>query len=110
VKVVSSQNDNLRPDNPKIKQKPTEGWLSVKSLEYQTICKSKKLCSLEYCEHKQLTDWMIAIGNTSWVCDPRLMVYALKWAETLKSWVKRVLHNFAYTPLYGIWFGSWRSA
>ena len=42
-----------------------------------------------------------AIGNTSWVCDPRLVSYALEQAERLISHVRanKVVHNFPWTTL-----------
>ena len=43
-----------------------------------------------------------AMVNTSWVCDPRLVSYALEQAERLISHARanKVVHNFAWTPLY----------
>ena len=42
------------------------------------------------------------MGNTSWVCDPRLVSYALEQAERHISHARanKVMHNFAWTPLY----------
>ena len=39
------------------------------------------------------------LGNTSWVCDPRLVSYALEQAERLISQARanEVMHNFART-------------
>ena len=45
-----------------------------------------------------------AIGNTSWVCDPKLVSYALEQAERLISHARanKVVHNFAWNPLYNV--------
>ena len=42
------------------------------------------------------------IDNTSLVCDPKWVSYALEQAERLVSHdrAKKVLHNFAWNPLY----------
>ena len=44
------------------------------------------------------------IGDTSWVCDPKWASYALEQAERLMSQAraKKVVHNFAWNPLYEI--------
>ena len=39
-----------------------------------------------------------AIGNTSWVCDPKLLSYALEQAERLTRHARA--KNFAWNPLY----------
>ena len=43
-----------------------------------------------------------AMVNTSWVCDPRLVSYALEQAERLicHARAKNVVHNFAWNTLY----------
>ena len=42
------------------------------------------------------------IDNTSLVCDPKWVSYALEQAERLISHAraKKVVHNFAWNPLY----------
>ena len=42
------------------------------------------------------------IATTSWVCDTRLVSYAMEQAERLISHARanKVMHNFAWTPLY----------
>ena len=43
-----------------------------------------------------------AMVNTLWVCDHKLVKYALEQAERLISHARanKVMHNFAWTPLY----------
>ena len=43
-----------------------------------------------------------AMVNTSWVFDPRIVSYVLEQAERLISHARanKVVHNFAWTPLY----------
>ena len=47
---------------------------------------------------------MAPIGNTSWVCDPKWVSYALEQAERLLSHTraKKVVHIFALNPLYSL--------
>ena len=44
------------------------------------------------------------IATTSWVCDTRLVSYAMEQAERLISHARanKVMHNFAWTPLYDL--------
>ena len=45
------------------------------------------------------------IATISWVCDTRLVSYAMEQAGRLISHARanEVMHNFAWTPLYNIY-------